>query len=319
VVAVDDRTLFPNQPPPPPAVEFARVRAEESARGRILALIELHVRERKAGNDAAARRALEVARASDAATLETELARRAFLAAKGTPEQTYARRLEIAQALGRVAAAVPERVGVWRLLAAMLEQLERFDGALRATASGLKRAPADLDLWLRRARLQVKLGELSAAAKSLRECARLGPGEPRVERMLREHPACSACGALFAHGRAMACAVCRAPGPGAGGRVTTVRRQSSSKFDLFFVQVREVIAQALGMSPEAAADTITLNTLLKAHVGCTPHECGEVLAAMAEAFPGRFEPEMFRPAVLGYLDLLVADLIRAIQPERPQA
>lgn len=69
------------------------------------------------------------------------------------------------------------------------------------------------------------------------------------------------------------------------------------------------------MVPGVAQTRITLNTMLKRDLKCSPQACQQVLNALAREFPGQFDPLMFKQTYLGYLDLLVTDAIRAIQTD----
>jgi hypothetical protein len=100
-----------------------------------------------------------------------------------------------------------------------------------------------------------------------------------------------------------------------GRASVSVKSRSLSKFDIYFPRVRDVVAKTLNMPANLAQTRITLNTLLKRDLKCSPQSCHAVLNALATEFPGQFEPEMFKQAFLGYLDLLITDIIRAIKTQ----
>jgi hypothetical protein len=66
--------------------------------------------------------------------------------------------------------------------------------------------------------------------------------------------------------------------------------------------------------PDHIKKRLTLDTLLKRHLKRTNQQCARVLRAMSDEFGMAFDHELFKSAVIGYLDLLISDLIRAINP-----
>lgn len=267
------------------------------------------------GNSAQAEQWLTKARNLDAVTLELELARRAWANQTGTPAELQRRRATVISRLGSVAVAAPERLDLWTQLADYLAEFGNLEGVLRATASGLKRDPGDDGLWLRRTRAQIALGQLDSAARSLRQLAKLAPTNEGVEALIRVHPVCTSCGALLPGPGAETCAQCGADGPGRGAPVASVRAQRQSKFDIYFPRVRDVVARALDM-PERIKRQLTLDTLLKRHLKRSNQQCARVLRAMSDEFGAAFDEPLFKSAVVGFLDLLIADLIRAIDPRK---
>ncbi len=263
------------------------------------------------GDRIAAQAALNKAHALDRVSLELESGRREFGKAAGSQDEIFRRRCAIAARLGGVMTGAPERVEGWRLLAAMLATVGNFEGVLRATASGLKRAPQDLDLWLRRTRAFIRLRQMAPAAKALRYCVDIGGQDNRVKTLMAEHPACPHCLSLLPGPHAAACVQCNSPGPGAGGRAVSISLRNQSKFDVLFPQVRKVVARAIGMDDHRANNLITLRTLLKRDFGLSTGDCARVLDAMSDEFGERFDAPLFKSALVGYLDLLIADLIRA--------
>lgn len=265
------------------------------------------------GDAARAEQTLNQARGLDPVTLELELARRAWANAAGTPTEVMARRQRVSARLGAVAVAAPERGDVWVQLSDYLRALGNLEGSLKATASGLKRDPVNIELWLRRTRAQVDLRQLDSAARSLRHCVKLAPTHDGVEAMVRQHAVCTKCHALFAAPGAEVCSHCGADGPARGAPVGSVRFSRQSKFDIYFPRVREVVARALDM-PERIKVQLTLDTLLKRHLKRSNQQCARVLRAMSEEFGVAFDAPLFNSAVIGFLDILIADLIRAIDP-----
>lgn len=284
-------------------------------RNSVLKLIADHQRARLRGDASEARAKLAQARELDAATLETELARLAFERIQGDDDKAFRERCQIAATLGQVAIAAADHIETWRLLADMLARVGNFEGVVKATANALKRRPEDLDLWIKRTEALIQLEDMLGAAKCLRECAHLAPMDLRVEDLARRYPLCSSCFACLASPVAIACLKCGAAGPGVGKPAVSVKSRSLSKFDIYFPRVREVIARTLGMVPGVAQTRITLNTMLKRDLKCSPQACQQVLNALAREFPGQFDPLMFKQTYLGYLDLLVTDAIRAIQTD----
>ena len=282
-------------------------------RDSILKLIADHQRARLRGDKETARETLAKARELDAATLETEMARIALSKINGSDDAAFRERCQVASRLGQVAQAAPDHIETWRLLAEALGLVDNFEGVVKATASGLKRSPEDVDLWVKRTKALVNLEDLQGAAKCLRECARLAPLDLRVEDLARQHPLCSVCFALLTSPTAIACMKCGSAGPGVGKPAVSVKSRSLSKFDIYFPRVRDVVARTLKMAPGLAQTRITLSTLLKRDLKCTPQGCQAVLNALRAEFPGQFDPQMFKQAYLGFLDLLVTDIIRAIQ------
>jgi hypothetical protein len=254
------------------------------------------------------------ARQLDAVTCEIELARRAWANQSGSPEDTKRRRESVVARLGGVAVAQPDRIDSWKQLADYLRQLGNHEGVLRATASGLKREPINIELWVRRTRAQIELGQLASASRSLRHCTKLAPTHDAVEALIRVHPMCANCGALFDTAGAETCKVCGEDGPGRGAAVRSVRARHSSKFDVYFPRVRDVVADSLNM-PDRIKKQLTLDTLLKRHLKRTNQQCAKVLRAMSQEFGHAFDEPLFNSAVVGFLDVLIADLIRAINPK----
>ena len=254
------------------------------------------------------------ARKLDPVTCEIELARRAWANQSGNAEDIKRRRESVVARLGGVAVAQPDRIDTWKILADYLRQLGNHDGVLRATASGLKREPMSIELWVRRTRAQIELGQLDSASRSLRHCTKLAPTHDAVEALIRVHPMCGNCGALFDTAGAEFCKMCNSDGPGRGAAVRSVRARHSSKFDVYFPRVRDVIADALNM-PDRIKKQLTLDTLLKRHLKRSNQQCSTVLRAMTKEFGAAFDEPLFNSAVVGFLDLLIADLIRAINPK----
>ncbi|MCB9895873.1 MAG: hypothetical protein H6839_15610 [Planctomycetes bacterium] len=257
---------------------------------------------------------LSRARKLDPVTCEIELARRAWANQSGSVEDIKRRRESVVARLGGVAVAAPERIDTWKILADYLRQLGNHEGVLRATASGLKREPMSIELWVRRTRAQIELAQLDSAARSLRHCTKLAPTHDAVEALIRVHPMCGNCGALFHEAGADTCKMCGADGPGRGAAVRSVRAKHRSKFDIYFPRVRDVIADSLNM-PDRIKNQLTLDTLLKRHLKRTNQQCANVLRAMTKEFGAAFDEPLFNSAVVGFLDLLIADLIRAINPK----
>lgn len=265
------------------------------------------------GDSARAESALSKARQLDPVTLELELARRAWANQTGSKDEVNRRREGVVKRLGGVAVAAPDRIDAWRALSEYLRQLGNNEGVLRATASGLKRDPVNVELWIRRTKAQIDMKQLDSAARSLRHCARLAPTHDAVEAMIRVHPVCAKCDALFAAAGAETCGKCGADGPGRGAVVRSVRARHNNKFDIYFPRVRDLIAETLDM-PEHIQRQLTLDTLLKRHLKRTNQHCAKVLRAMSKEFGSAFDEPLFQSAVNGFLDLLIADLIRAINP-----
>ncbi|MCC6572739.1 MAG: hypothetical protein IT462_03015 [Planctomycetes bacterium] len=263
------------------------------------------------GDAMSAQAAVNKAHALDRVSLEFESAKRDFGRVKGTPDEIFRQRCQITQRVGSVATGAPDRVEGWRLLAAMLATVGNFDGVLRATASGIKRSPQDLDLWLRRTRALIRLKQMSPAAKALRYCVDIAGKDNRVIALVTEHPVCPHCLGLLPGPHAAACIQCGKPGPGAGGAVASINVRNQSKFDVLFPTVRKVVATSMGMDEHRANNLITLKTLLKRDFGLTTMDCANVLNAMSREFGDRFDAPLFKSALVGFLDLLVADLIRA--------
>lgn len=256
---------------------------------------------------------LERARELDPVSLDLELARRAWANTTGTDAEIVARRKIVVTRLGGVAVARPNRIDTWNLLAEYLIELGEFEGALHATAGGLKRYPLSVALWVRRVRAQVQMGGLKSAAKALRHLVRVAPTHDSTEILARTHPVCTKCGALFRSSSIDTCDICEADGPGLGASVHSVRMKPSSKFDIYFPRVRDVIADSLRM-PDRIRKMLTLDTLLKRHLKRSNQQCSKVLQGMSHEFGAAFDLPLFKSAVEGFLDLLVADLIRAIDP-----
>lgn len=266
------------------------------------------------GDSVKAEEWLNKARQLDPVGVELELARRAWANQSGTPADIQRRRESVVARLGGVAVAAPDRIDVWKQLAEFLRQLNNHEGVLRATASGLKRDPINVELWVRRTKAQIELKQLEQAARSLRHATKLAPTHDAIEAMIRVHPMCAKCGALFDHAGAETCESCGADGPGRGAAVHSVRARHSSKFDVYFPRVRDVIADALNM-PDRIKKQLTLDTLLKRHLKRSNQQCSNVLRAMTKEFGAAFDEPLFKSAVIGFLDVLVADLIRAINPK----
>ena len=258
---------------------------------------------------------LSRARQLDPVGVEIELAKRAWANQSGQKSDLTRRRESVVTRLGGVAVAAPDRVEVWKVLAEYLRQLNNHEGVLRATASGLKRDPTNIDLWVRRTRAQLDSGQLDSASKSLRHCTRLAPTHDGVEALIRVHPMCIKCDALLPHAGAEKCAHCGADGPGRGAAVRSVRAKHSSKFDVYFPRVRDVVADSLNM-PDRIKKQLTLDTLLKRHLKRTNQQCANALRAMSKEFGSAFDEPLFNSAVVGFLDVLIADLIRAINPKK---
>ena len=266
------------------------------------------------GNSLGAEEALNRARQIDPVQVEVELNRRAWANQSGGDDEIKRRREAVVARLGGVAVAAPDRIEVWRILSDYLRQLGNHDGVLRATASGLKREPTSIELWVRRTQAQVKLGQLDSASRSLRHATKLAPTHDAIEALIRVHPMCANCGALFATPDADTCKICGKDGPGRGGPLRTVRAKHSSKFDVYFPRVRDVVADSLNM-PDRIKKQLTLDTLLKRHLKRTNAQCSNVLRAMSKELGSAFDAPLFNSAVVGFLDLLIADLIRAINPK----
>lgn len=258
---------------------------------------------------------LNKARQLDPVGVELELARRAWANQSGTPGEVQRRRESVVARLGGVAVAAPDRIDVWKQLAEFLRQLNNHEGVLRATASALKRDPVNVELWVRRTRAQIELKQLEQAARSLRHATKIAPTHDAIEALIRVHPMCAKCSALFPHAGAETCENCGADGPGRGAAVHSVRAKHSSKFDVYFPRVRDVIADALNM-PDRIKKQLTLDTLLKRHLKRSNQQCSSVLRAMSKEFGAAFDEPLFKSAVIGFLDVLVADLIRAINPKQ---
>ena len=77
----------------------------------------------------------------------------------------------------------------------------------------------------------------------------------------------------------------------------------------------DVIADALNM-PDRIKKQLTLDTLLKRHLKRSNQQCANVLRAMSKEFGAAFDEPLFNSAVVGFLDLLIADLIRAVNPKK---
>jgi hypothetical protein len=266
-----------------------------------------------AGDEARSRESLRKARDLDAVSFELELSRRAWANESGGAEETRRRRESVLRRLGGVAVASPDRLDVWLAVTKYARQLGNHDAVVHATASGLKRDTYSLELWLARAHAQIALGQLDSAARSLRQCTLIAPTNDAVEALVQVHPLCARCGALLPAAGAEFCATCGADGPGRGAPVRSVRARSHSKFDIYFPRVRDVVASALSM-PEHIKKRLTLDTLLKRHLKRSNAQCAKVLEAMSKEFGPAFDEPLFQAAVVGYLDVLIADLIRAIDP-----
>jgi len=265
------------------------------------------------GDVARAQQTLQEARRLDPVTVELEIARRAWANTAGDEADIARRRDAVAKRLGGVAVAAPDRIELWRTLAECFKHLGNHEGVLRATASGLKRDPINVELWVRRVKAQLELEQLESAARSLRHLVQIAPTNDAVEAMVRVHSICAACGALYPAPGADTCRNCGADGPGRGAPVRSVRARHQSKFDIYFPRVRDVIADSLDM-PENIKKRLTLDTLLKRHLKRSNQQCSKVLRAMTKEFGNAFDEPLFNAAVIGYLDILVADLIRAINP-----
>lgn len=265
------------------------------------------------GDASRAEQTLNQARELDPVTFELEVARRAWENQAGNKDEVLARRQRVSSRLGAVAVAAPDRSDAWIQLADYLRALGNHEGALKATASGLKRDPVNIELWLRRTRAQVELGQLDSASRSLRHCVKLAPTHDGVEAMVRVHPTCTKCHSLFPTVGAQQCGHCGADGPARGAPVGSVRFARQSKFDIYFPKVRDVVATALDM-PDRIKIQLTLDTLLKRHLKRSNQQCSRVLKAMSEEFGVAFDAPLFNSAVIGFLDILIADLIRAIDP-----
>ncbi|MHC4841046.1 MAG: tetratricopeptide repeat protein [Planctomycetota bacterium] len=286
---------------------------DDNLQQTVFHLIEDSGRAAASGEGQAVLDNLERARELDPVTVELELARRAWANTTGSADAISDRRKSVVERLGGVAVAQPERIDTWKLLAELLIELREYEGALHATAGGLKREPNSVALWVRRVRAQVQMGSLKSAAKSLRHLVRTAPTHDAVEALIRIHPVCVKCGALFRSAGAEACVMCKADGPGRGAPVHSVRMKPSSKFDIYFPRVRDVIAASLDM-PDRIRKMLTLDTLLKRHLKRSNQQCSRVLRAMSEEFGAAFDAPLFKSAIEGFLDLLIADLIRAIDP-----
>jgi hypothetical protein len=280
----------------------------------IIELVNQSGRAVMVGNNVQAEDALSRARQLDPVQCEVELAKRAWANQSGGDDEIKRRRESVVARLGGVAVAAPDRIDVWRILADYLRQIGNHEGVLRATASGLKRDPTSIELWVRRTQAQVALGQLDSASRSLRHATKLAPIHDAVEALIRVHPMCAHCGALFATPDADTCRICNKDGPGRGGPLRTVRAKNSSKFDVYFTRVRDVVADSLNM-PDRIKKQLTLDTLLKRHLKRTNAQCSNVLRAMTKEFGAAFDEKLFNSAVVGFLDLLMADLIRAINPK----
>ena len=239
-------------------------------RDSILKFIADHQRARLRGDKETASQKLKEARELDAATLETEMARIALGKITGDEQAVFRERCQIASRLGQVALAAPDHLETWRLLAQTLALVNNHEGVVKATASGLKRAPEDVDLWIKRVESLIALEDLQGAAKCLRECVRLAPIDVRVEDLSKRYPLCAVCFACLASPTAIACIKCGAAGPGVGKPAVSVKSRSLSKFDIYFPRVRTVVAKTLNMAPQLAQTRITLNTLLKRDLKCSP-------------------------------------------------
>jgi tetratricopeptide (TPR) repeat protein len=270
------------------------------------------------GDTRRAQKALREAMRVDPVTLELVVARRAWGNLAGGDATIRRRREAISQRLGSVAVAAPERTEVWCALAEFLKQLGNHDGVLKATASGLKRDPTSVELWVRRVGAQIELKQVQSAARSLRHLVQLAPTHDVVESLVRFHPLCASCGALLTTAGADECVHCGADGPGRGAPVRSVRARHQSKFDVYFPKVRDVLAESLNM-PDHVKRRLTLDTLLKRHLKRSNEQCARALNAMAKEFGPAFDAPLFDAAVVGFLDVLVADLIRAINPQKDSA
>jgi ribosomal protein L37E len=293
------------------------MQATETNEESIAELVEQSGRAAVIGDAAGAELSLARARQIDPVGFELELARRAWANESGDAESVRRRRVNIIRRLGGVAVAAPDRGECWLQLAEFLRQVEDHNGVLRATAGGLKRDPVNVDLWLLRVRAQIDLGQWASAARSLRHTCLLAPTHDAIEALVRTHPLCARCGSLLPDSGAERCAHCGADGPGLGALVRSVRARHQSKFDIYFPRVRDVLAEALDM-PEHIKRRLTLDTLLKRHLKRTNQQCARVLRAMGNEFGEAFDEELFQSAVIGYLDLLISDLIRAIDPSKDQ-
>ena len=286
---------------------------DEGLQQTVFHLIEDSGRAAASGDKSVVFENIERARELDPVGVELELARRAWSNSKGSADEIDARRKAVVARLGGVAVAQPDRIDTWSLLAGFLIELREFQGAVHATAGGLKREPNSVPLWVRRVRAQVQMSELRSAAKSLRHLVRVAPTHDAVEALIRVHPVCTKCGALFRSAGAETCLHCYADGPGNGAVVHSVRMKPSSKFDIYFPRVRDVISDSLDM-PDRIRHMLTLDTMLKRHLKRSNQQCARVLRALSKEFGAAFDAPLFKSAVSGYLDLLLADLIRAIDP-----
>ena len=287
----------------------------ENHEDTIVELVNQSGRAVMVGDALKAESVLNEARRLDPVTVELELARRAWANQTGGEAEIARRRESVIARLGSVAVAAPDRIDTWRTLADFLRQNENHEGVLHATASGLKRDPINIELWVRRTRAQIQLGQLDSASRSLRHCTKLAPTHDAVEALIRVHPMCANCDALFPHAGAETCGMCGEDGPGRGAVVRSVRAKNSSKFDVYFLRVRDVVAEALNM-PDRIKRQLTLDTLLKRHLKRSNQQCANVLRAMSKEFGSAFDEPLFNSAVVGYLDVLIADLIRAINPRQ---
>lgn len=279
----------------------------------INALIDEGSRAAAAGDNALAQRTLKRARELDPVAFELELARRAWTNQGPTQAETFSRRQKVISRLGALAIAAPDRSDAWLLLAECLDASGNHEGSLKATASGLKRDPLNADLWVLRTQAQIALHQLQSASRSLRHSVKLAPTHEEVETLVHTHPVCTQCHALFPHAGAEYCAVCGADGPARGAPVASARAQRQSKFDVYFPKVRDIVAASLDM-PDRIKVQLTLDTLLKRHLKRTNQQCALVLKAMSMEFGSAFDAPLFNSAVIGFLDILIADLIRAIDP-----
>lgn len=283
----------------------------------ITELVDESGRAAMVGDAVRAEESLRRAREIDPIGFEIEVARRAWSNTDGGDRTIKLRREAVVKRLGGVAVAAPDRADCWQELAEYLRQLGNHEGVLRATAGGLKRDPLNVDLWVRRVKAQIELGQLVSAAKSLRHACQVAPTHDAVEALIRVHPICASCGALLTAPGVDTCVNCGADGPGKGAPVRSVRSRHQSKFDVYFPRVRDVLADALDM-PDHIKRRLTLDTLLKRHLKRTNQQCARVLRAMSNEFGDAFDEELFRSAIIGYLDLLISDLIRAINPQQDQ-
>lgn len=281
----------------------------------ITELINLSGQAVTVGNSARADELLAQARELDPVSFELELARRAWANQSGGADAVKRRRDSAIKRLGGVAVAAPERIETWQLLSDFLRQMDNHEGVLHATASGLKRDPVSIELWVRRTRAQIALTQLESAARSLRQATKLGPTHDAVEALIRVHPLCASCGALYKEAGAEECLNCGADGPARAAPVRSVRARHRSKFDVYFPRVRDVVAESLDM-PDHIKIQLTLDTLLKRHLKRSNQQCATALRAMTEEFGPAFDEPLFKAAIIGFLDVLMADLIRAINPKQ---